>query len=106
MIYEEKNGNVTLAERGQLVKRTSLELALKRIYELLKEAESVTDESEDWEIKGAYSKFRESLGASDNMVALGLLEPMECRTLSFKQRLVGEKLTRLNEKRALGTANT
>ena len=106
MIYDEKNGNVVLAERGQFLKRTSIELALRRIYELLKEAESVTDESEDWEIKEAYSKFRESLGASNNMVALGLLESSESRTLSFRQRLVGEKLTRLNEKRTLGTANT
>lgn len=105
MIYDEKSGKVITSERGQFLKRTSIQLALRRIYELLKKAESVTDESEDWEIKEAYSKFRESLGASNNMVALGLLEPPECRTLSFKQRIIGEKLTRLNEKRTLDTAN-
>jgi len=106
VIYDEKSGKVITAERGSFLKRTSLELALKRIYALLEEAESVTDESEDWEIKIASSRFHEALGASNNMATLGLfLGEHESKLLSFKQRIIGEKLTRLREKRALDTAN-
>lgn len=106
MIYIKESGKTIGIERVVSVKTTNIESALRRIYELLKEAESVTDESEGWEVKGAFSKFHESLGAANNMLTLGILEPAEYRTLSFRQRLVGERLTRLNEKRALGTANT
>lgn len=84
-------------EKTLSVKRNNYELALRRVYELLKEADSVTEESEDWEVKGAFSKLREVQGAVNNMVFLGILEPFEHETISCKQNILGEKVTKLNE---------
>ena len=92
--------------RAIMFEKKNFIIALDKIHKLQDEADSVNEQSADWEVKIALTKHHEALGAMNNMVTLGLLTALEFESLAFKHHKTSEKFKLLHEKRTQGTANT
>ncbi len=78
------------------------DLAIQIVKTLQTEADSVTEESADWEIRTAYNKFQQALGYTGCLATLGQLTPVEYERLSARQMRIDEKLVMLQDKRRRG----
>ncbi len=86
-------------QKSYLIDIENLNLAIQKVKTLQTEADAVTEESADWEIRTAYNKYQQALGHMGCLATLGQLTPAEYEELSTLQMQIGEKLAMLQDER-------